>query len=84
MQEAQILADHAGLSKATIWRLENPVKNGDMTLAALKNIAGVFDVGLVVQFCRWGELIEMIISADGVHVIPDFRNEQGGNTNHAS
>jgi len=55
----QELADKIGSRQNAIYRAENP-NYGKQTLTTLKKIAAAFDVGLVVRFVPFSELVDWV------------------------
>ena len=53
------LARRVGMNQNAISRLENPFY-GKPTLTTLKRLASVFDVGLIVRFAPFGELVDWV------------------------
>lgn len=51
------LGQKTGMEQGAISRLENP-NYGKFTLATLKRLASAFDVGLIVRFVPFGQLID--------------------------
>ncbi len=76
------LAEKVGMNQNAISRLENPFY-GKPTLTTLKRLAAAFDVGLVVRFVPFGELVDWVtgtphinrgLSAESLSV-PSFQIE---------
>lgn len=63
------LADHAGKQQEQISRLENP-NYASFTLTTLKELASVFDVGLIVRFAPISELViwELVLTSESLEV----------------
>jgi transcriptional regulator with XRE-family HTH domain len=57
----QKLADQIGSNQNSIYRAENP-NYGKQTLSTLRKIAAAFDVGLVVRFVPFSELLDWTTS----------------------
>lgn len=60
------LAERVGMNQNAISRLENPFY-GKATLTTLKRLATAFDVGLVVRFVPFGELVDWVSSTPRVN-----------------
>jgi transcriptional regulator with XRE-family HTH domain len=61
------LAEVVGMNQNAISRLENPFY-GKLTLTTLKRIASAFDVGLVVRFEPFGQLIDWVSGTPHVDI----------------
>lgn len=76
------LAERVGMNQNAISRLENPFY-GKATLTTLKRLAAAFDVGLVVRFVPFGELVDWVSSTPRVNTglstealsVPSFEAE---------
>lgn len=70
------LAKKAGLSQATITRLELGTTI-DCTVATLCKVAAAFECALMIRFISHSEFIEWIfsITCDGVSLVPTFLDE---------
>jgi transcriptional regulator with XRE-family HTH domain len=55
------LAKHAGMAQETISRIEDP-NYGKLTLETLKRLASAFDIGLMVRFVPFSELVDWELS----------------------
>lgn len=62
------LADHAGKKQPWIAKLESPY--GGFSLQTLKELASVFDVGLLVRFVPISELVERELKLSPESLIP--------------
>jgi transcriptional regulator with XRE-family HTH domain len=64
------LEDCSGIAQETISRLEDP-NYGKLTLTTLKRLASAFDVGLLVRFVPFSDLVEweLNLSPDSLKVL---------------
>jgi transcriptional regulator with XRE-family HTH domain len=65
------MADKAGLSFATIVRVEDPEKVLHASVGTLLKIAAACDVALIVQFADWKKWMELMLS-QAAFVPPPF------------
>lgn len=63
------LAKKAGLSEGVIARVENP-DGDDPEILDLQQIARALDVALSIRFISWGELVDLVLSQQGIVVSP--------------
>ena len=69
------LADHAGMTQEGVSRLENP-DYGKPTLTTLKRLASAFDVGLVVRFVPFSQLVDWAINFGPADLaVPDYDHD---------
>ena len=69
------LAEAAGTTASVISRLEDP-NYGKVTISTLLDLAGAFDVALIVRFATFGELAKQIEDLSNTAlVVPSFRDE---------
>lgn len=77
------LAQRTGMNQNMIYRLENPAY-GRPTLSTLKRVAEAFDVGLVVRFVPFRQMVDWVSSTPFVDnglsthslAVPSFGKEQ--------
>ncbi|MGC1156721.1 MAG: helix-turn-helix transcriptional regulator [Acidobacteriaceae bacterium] len=73
--QAQLGERAGGMKQNAIARLENP-RYGDYTVKTLLRIARAFDIGLVVRFARFGELVDWNQTVSLSSYVPvSFENE---------
>ena len=65
------LAERVGMAQESISRLEDP-NYGKFTLTTLKRLAVAFDIGLIVEFVSFGELVDRELNLRPDSVSPDY------------
>jgi transcriptional regulator with XRE-family HTH domain len=71
------LGELTGQAQATISKLEDP-DYGRYTLKTLKRLASAFDVGLLVRFVPFSELVERTVSLSSDDLaVPSFAHDSG-------
>lgn len=71
------LADRSGKRQSVISQLED-TGYGKLTLTTLKTLASAFDVGLMVRFVAFSDLVRKAANlADDDLAVPDFENDSG-------
>jgi HTH-type transcriptional regulator / antitoxin HipB len=74
------LGERAGMKQNAIARLENP-QYGDYNVKTLLRIAGAFDVGLIVRFAPFGEIVHWNQTVSPASYVPvSFEQEPRGGT----
>jgi transcriptional regulator with XRE-family HTH domain len=74
------LGERAGMKQAAIARLENPAY-GDFTVKTLLRIARAFDIGLIVRFAPFGEIVNWNQTVSVASYVPvSFDMESKTNT----
>jgi transcriptional regulator with XRE-family HTH domain len=69
------LAQHAGMKQERISVCENP-NYGNFSLRTLKQLAAVFDVGLIVRFAPFSDLVEWEVAMSNESLeVPSFEQE---------
>ncbi len=69
------LADKAGVKQTWISKIENS-GYADFSLKTLKKLASAFDVGLVVRFASFGELVERELNLPNTsHSVPSYEKD---------
>ena len=78
----QDLADRTGMTQATVSRLESP-SYSRFTLSTLKRLAAAFDVGLIVRFVPFSEMVdrEANLSQHSL-AVPSFDEDLPLHTDH--
>lgn len=77
------LGDRAGMKQNAIARLENP-SYGDYSIRTLQRLAEAFDVGLVVRFAPFSELVNTNQTANSARFTPaSFVHDIGLSQTHA-
>jgi transcriptional regulator with XRE-family HTH domain len=69
------MAARMGKSQATISQWENPAY-GSYTLNTLKELAGAFDVALMVRFAPFSEIVEWSVGLTSVRLAPPSFEEE--------
>ncbi len=71
------LGKRAGMKQEAICRLENP-NYGSFTLKTLKQIASAFDVGLIVRFVPFSDLVkwDLNLSSESLHEVSSLTGEK--------
>jgi transcriptional regulator with XRE-family HTH domain len=74
----QQLADAAKMTQARISVLENPDYEGSMNVKTLEKLASVFDVGLIVRFAPFSEIVDWTNHLTAKkHAVPTYANDEG-------
>lgn len=70
------LAKKLGTTQTVVSQLENP-NYGRYSLSTLKRLASVFDVGLIVRFVPFSELIDRAVNLDSADlIVPRFSDDK--------
>jgi transcriptional regulator with XRE-family HTH domain len=69
------LAAQIGMTQEGVSRLENP-NYGKFTFTTLLRLASAFDVGLMVRFAPFSELVDWVVNLDSDDMaVPDFDHD---------